>query len=132
MKYLLDTNIWLELLLNQERAAEVSDFLDRTSSELIAISDFTLHSIGVILCRHSKLEIFKDFIVDLFENGSITQFLLTPTELSEIPDTIQHYKLDFDDSYQFLISKNYNLQIVSFDNDFERAGVNTKTPSELD
>ncbi len=47
MKYLLDTNIWLELLLNQENADTVSLFLDKTPSDLIAISDFSLHSIGI-------------------------------------------------------------------------------------
>ena len=38
--YLLDTNIWLELLLNQEKAKEVEQFLD-----FIKDSEFSfLHS----------------------------------------------------------------------------------------
>lgn len=46
MKYLIDTTIWLELLLKQEKAEEVSIFLDKIETEEIAISDFALHSIG--------------------------------------------------------------------------------------
>lgn|GEM_PF-3283775 len=30
--YLVDTNVWLERFLEQEKAEEVRDFLDRTSS----------------------------------------------------------------------------------------------------
>jgi predicted nucleic acid-binding protein len=58
-------------------------------------------------------------------------FLLTPKELSEIPGAIHKHKLDFNNSYQLLLSNNYNLQIVSFDNDFKRAGIDCKTPSEI-
>ncbi len=43
--YLLDTNIWLERLLNQARTAEVEQFLNQISAEQIFITDFTLHSI---------------------------------------------------------------------------------------
>jgi predicted nucleic acid-binding protein len=131
VKYLVDTNIWLELLLNQEKAGEVSIFLDRTPTEMMAISDFSLHSIGVILCRYSMFEVFKLFTKDLFITGSITQFVLNPSELIEIPETIINFKIDFDDAYQYLVSKYYNLQIVSFDSDFKRAGINCLLPSEI-
>jgi len=50
MKYLIDTNIWLELLLKQEKAEEVSIFLDKIATEEITISDFALHSINK--CSH--------------------------------------------------------------------------------
>lgn len=44
--YLVDTNIWLERLLDQTRSDEVRQFLDATPSEHLFISDFSLHSIG--------------------------------------------------------------------------------------
>ncbi len=42
--YLIDTNIWLERLLDQERSSEVGSFLDRMSSNHLFITDFSFHS----------------------------------------------------------------------------------------
>lgn len=39
--YLLDTNIWLERLLEQERAEEVGQLLERLSSDELLITDFS-------------------------------------------------------------------------------------------
>ena len=41
--YLLDTNIWLERLLEQARAAEVSRFLADVPESELAITDFALY-----------------------------------------------------------------------------------------
>ncbi len=43
--YLVDTNIWLERLLDQERSAEVGQFLSGVASARLLMTDFTLHSI---------------------------------------------------------------------------------------
>jgi len=40
--YLLDTNIWLERLLEQERATEVSQFLEAVPGSELDITDGTL------------------------------------------------------------------------------------------
>ena len=52
--YLVDTNIWLERLLDQERSAEVGQFLAQTPTGQLMMSDFTLHSIGIILDQLGK------------------------------------------------------------------------------
>ena len=44
--YLVDTNVWLERLLDQTRSAEVGQFLGAIASDELLMSDFTLHSIG--------------------------------------------------------------------------------------
>jgi hypothetical protein len=49
--YLVDTNIWLERLLEQERSEEVRQFLERISTDHLLITDFSFHSIGVIFHR---------------------------------------------------------------------------------
>ena len=59
--YLVDTNVWLELFLEQEKAAEVRRFFQQVEARLIAITEFSLYSIGVILTRlkygHYKIHI---------------------------------------------------------------------------
>jgi len=47
--YLIDTNVWLERLLYQERSEEVGRFLSQVSSEHLYVMDSAFHSIGVIL-----------------------------------------------------------------------------------
>ena len=51
MNYLVDTNIWLERMLDQDRAAEVAELLAHIPSDQLCLTDFTLHSLGVILHR---------------------------------------------------------------------------------
>lgn len=53
--YLVDTNVWLERFLDQLLADEVKAFLDQTPSHQIYITDFALHSIGIILCGSNKI-----------------------------------------------------------------------------
>lgn len=76
-------------------------------------------------------EIFTEFINDLFKTAAISQVVLCPHELIEIPEVIRLYNLDFDDTYQYLVAKNNQLEIITFDNDFKQAGIITKKPSEI-
>ena len=47
MKLLVDTNIFLEVLLEQSRANDAKKLLIKTNAYDFLISDFSLHSIGV-------------------------------------------------------------------------------------
>lgn len=71
--YLIDTNIFLEILLQQEKNNICKSFLDENIDKLY-ISDFSLHSIGVILFRNNKEEIFNNFISDILPNITIKTF----------------------------------------------------------
>ncbi|MEZ4821076.1 MAG: hypothetical protein R2942_01205 [Ignavibacteria bacterium] len=53
--YFVDTNIWLEYLLDQEKAIECEKFLKVTPDKLIYISDFALASIGIITTKRATL-----------------------------------------------------------------------------
>lgn len=52
--FLVDTNVWLELLLQQEKVEEALQFAKRVEAHQLAITDFALDSIGVSLTRHGK------------------------------------------------------------------------------
>jgi uncharacterized protein len=62
--YLLDTNVWLERLLDQERSDEVGRFLNQTPSEQLCLTDFSFHSIGVILTRLNRPGALLQFVQD--------------------------------------------------------------------
>ena len=68
--YLIDSSVFLEVLLTQEKSKICKDFLDLNIDKL-HISDFSLHSIGVILFRNKKEEIFQSFVTDAIPNVMI-------------------------------------------------------------
>lgn len=131
IRYLVDTNVWLECLLNQEKSAIAARFFDQIPTDKLLVSDFSVHSIGVILSRLKKFDIFDKFIEDLFVNGQLEQLHLEAIDLLDVITNIQKYKLDFDDSYQFSIAQKYDLTIITFNKDFNVKGIKKNTPDEI-
>ncbi|HLG34275.1 MAG TPA: PIN domain-containing protein [Bacteroidia bacterium] len=116
MKYLVDTNIFLEVLLNQEKKVKCKKFLNDHAGQ-ICLSDFSLHSVGVILFRYSRTDIFDKFVEDLQHNAGIVS--LPFSEYRRVAEARKKFTLDFDDSYQLCVAKNYDLAIVTMDKDFK-------------
>lgn len=64
MNRLIDTNIFLEIFLNQARRLDCEQFLNEHIGYL-HLSDFSLHSIGVILLKKGKHQDFQRFATDV-------------------------------------------------------------------
>ena len=120
--YLVDTNIWLEVLLDQEKSTSAYRFLKETDVTMLHLSDFSLYSIGIILIKLQKSDILKKFVNDISDAG-IKIIRLDIRDFDEIIKVAQKYKLDFDDAYQYTLARKYNLKIVSFDEDFDRTDI---------
>ncbi|MEJ5229964.1 MAG: PIN domain-containing protein [Pseudothermotoga sp.] len=129
--FLIDTNIWLERLLDQERANEVKDFLEQTPSEKLYMSDFTFHSIGIILGKLKKIDIFVLLIQDAFVNGAVSLVRVELQDMKRLVEVMDQYRLDFDDAYQYVVAETHRLTIISFDSDFDRTSLGRKTPLEV-
>ncbi len=82
--FIADTNIWLELLLGKEKAKQVIQMLQIIPLNNLYISDFSLHSIGVILDRHNKHQEFNDFINDILIKGKTKLIKLSATEFKKL------------------------------------------------
>ncbi len=130
-KYLLDTDIWLERLLDQERSEEVRLFLSQVTTDHIVISDFSLHSIGVILDRLKRRDLFDDFLEDVLIQGGAKLVALSSSAMKRISETIDLFGIDFDDAYQYIAAKEFAATIVSFDKDFDKTDAKRRTPSEI-
>ena len=115
--YLLDTNIFLEILLGQEKSGVCKEFLNNNHDKIF-ISDFSLHSIGVILFRYKKKEIFSEFIQDVVSEIKVLN--LPSSEYQIFSKDFTSYQFDFDDFYQYSVAKYYDLEIVTMDSDFEQ------------
>jgi len=128
--YLVDTNIFLEALLEQQKAKEVRSFFQKVDLGEIFITDLSLHSIGIVLFGLGKLELFNSFLDDMIIDG-IEILSLQPEGLKLLYNIAQKFKLDFDDAYQYSVADKYNLQLISFDRDFDRTKRKKKEPSEI-
>ena len=130
MKYLVDTNVWLEVLLEQERSDECKEFFQNVETNLIAISEFSLYSIGIILCRLNKDGLFENFLDDIM-SSFISKIKLEMDDIKYLVQIRKKYNLDFDDAYQYVVAEKYSLTIISFDSDFDKTPLGRKTPKEL-
>jgi predicted nucleic acid-binding protein len=107
--YLVDTNVFLEILLTQEKQEVCRKFLEENVGSLY-ISDFSLHSIGVILFRNNREEVFKKFIKDIIPNLEITTLpKMSYKNLAEIKKKVG---LDFDDAYQYQVAREREMKCV--------------------
>lgn len=128
--YLVDTNVFLEGLLEQEKVETVRSFFQKTTLEEIFISDLSLHSIGIILFKLQKHKLFDSFLEDLVIDG-LGVLSLKPPELTRLSTVSQEFRLDFDDAYQYAVAEKYNYTLVSFDGDFDNTRRGRKTPAEV-
>ncbi|PIU83050.1 MAG: VapC toxin family PIN domain ribonuclease [Elusimicrobia bacterium CG06_land_8_20_14_3_00_38_11] len=79
---------------------------------------FLYITIGVILFKSNKENLFQKFVRDIFFNTEIiTLGNGLYTNLADIKTTLG---LDFDDAYQYEVSKEHNLKIVTIDLHFEK------------
>jgi uncharacterized protein len=129
--YLLDTNIILELLLDQERADQVASFLNLAAPDSLHISEFSLYSLGVILLRLKRFDLFLRSVQDLFLSEVIGLLRLGVEDMAKVSEVAQTFGLDFDDSYQYVAAEKFNLKLLSFDRDFDRTPRGRKTLEEV-
>ncbi len=129
--YLLDTNIILELLLDQDRADEVEFLLRSTPPEQLYLSEFALYSLGIILLRRKEYDTFLRAVQDLLVTGGLRLIRLGVDDMPGLVRAAQTFDLDFDDAYQYAIAERYDLTLVSFDEDFDRADRQRQTPGEV-
>ena len=132
MRILIDTNIFLEIILAQKKALEARSLLERTKDHEFFITDYSLHSIGLLLFRLGRHQSFQDFLEDMVIRAGTSLISLRVEDMSSVIQAAQQYHLDFDDSYQFnkAAAKN-NLTLVSFDSHFDRTDQGRKAPSEI-
>ena len=130
MRLLVDTNIFIEVLLNQASAGDARIFLENRKGHELYISDFALHSIGLLLFRHKQHQVFRQFLQDVIDRSGVGMVSLSAPEMDAVVDTATKFNLDFDDAYQYSAARRYGLLIVSFDADFDRTTEGRLLPTD--
>ena len=114
--YLLDTNIFLEILLGQSKKDECKNFILKNTGHC-SFSDFTLYSIGIALFRKKLFVEYENFFSDVHSMMPLRSLPLQ--KQFQLIVNAQKLNLDFDDAYQYEVAKQYNLTIVTMDSDFK-------------
>lgn len=117
MRFLVDTNLFIEVLLNQVSAGEARTFLENRKGHELFVSDFALHSIRLLLFRQKQHQVFRQFLQDMMGRVGIGMVSLTAQEMDSLVDLAAKFNLDFDDAYQYSVAIRHGLKIVSFDAD---------------
>lgn len=130
--YLVDTNVWIERLLDQERSEEAGGFLSRVTSDRLFITDFAFHSVAVMLSKLKETSLLKRFVRDAFIDGDVRVCRLAPKETDRVLMVAKQFELDFEDAYQYVAADQYNLTLVSFDHHFDKTAKGRKSPGEIE
>ena len=129
--YLLDTNIFLEYILKRDHLEEVRGFFHRADLSRLYVSDFSLHTLGVIFLKAHKPQDFLQFVNEDVLASGIRILPLLPEDYQLLTDVSTRYRLDFDDAYQYAVAEKHALSVVSFDRDFDRTDKGRKLPGDL-
>ncbi len=131
MRLLLDTNIFLEIILQQEKEEQVKNLFESAEEHEYFMSDYSLHSIGLFLFRRRQHDVFQKFLDDMTVNAGIRVISVFADGMEAVIDVARKFGLDFDDAYQYVAAEKHDLILVSFDADFDRTERGRKTPTEI-
>lgn len=130
--YLVDTNIFLELLLDQERADECQELLDAASSGEVScvVTRFTVHAVEGML--GSKLDVTRTFLKNLENSIGIEVHATSIKEERQALRAADGNGLDFDDGIQYWMAREQDVDaIISFDTDFDNIDIDRKAPEQV-
>ena len=121
---LIDTNIFLEVFLNQDRADHCSNFLEKVDRGELSgfVTDFTIHGLAVVLERAGKGDSLAQVFTSLSAFQGSTVLHASLMEHAEIALFARQAGLDFDDSYQAYFAQRMNMPVISYDRHFDRVG----------
>ena len=132
-KIVIDTNVFLEFLLQQQRREESIQLMREVEQGRIDayVTSFSLHSIEVLLDKHRKTRTLEQFLTRVVHAQGLTVYQTSPDEERQIAVLTQKIKLDFDDTLQYYVTQTLGAVLVSFDTDFDRTDMKRVEPSAL-
>jgi predicted nucleic acid-binding protein len=133
--YLVDTNIFLEVLLSQKRKDECESFLTqiRDGKKTGIVTDFTIHSIMIIMSNSDKLKGLKTFLTSLTAYKGLKIYHTALAEEAEAVEMAINEHLDMDDAVQYSAALALNVEaIISFDKHFNNLKIPRKEPALIE
>lgn len=130
--YLLDTNIFLEILLDQDHAQACQKLIASLNLEEPAwVTSFSLHAIEAILSQKKRYKALQSFLSFLSDHPFLETYSTTLIEEKKICLLAPKVNLDFDDTLQYFVAKKRGLILVTLDKDFRKVSdVVVRSPEE--
>ena len=129
--YLVDTNIFLEVLLSRAKKEECKNFLKslRDGEKNGIVTDFTIHSIMVIMSNFGKLSELKTFLLSLTAYKGLHIYSTAIADEVKAVEVATTHNLDLDDAIQYATALSANAEaIISFDKHFNSLSIPRKEP----
>ena len=128
---MIDTSIWLEYLFNQKQAEEATRMLSTVSTSRFSVTEHSLGSIGVILEASGQLPDCFQFVRETLHESEVERVVLASRELLDVEEPTNECNLDFDDACQYVAATSRELDLVSFDTDFDRTDIERLEPQDV-
>jgi len=131
--YLIDTNIFLEVLLgrkNKDECISLFRMIERGEVKAFTTS-FVIHSIEVIMDNFKKINELRIFLEVIAEFKGLEIY---STDIKDEISAIDMMKggLDFDDALQSYIATKLGAKIISFDKHFDKVrGLERLIPKDI-
>jgi len=121
--YFVDSNIFLELELDQERADECEVFLDKVKMGALKaiITCFHIDSILIVMENYGKKpHELRKFISSLYGYKGLRIYYLSLLDRISATKHMEKHGLDFDDALAYSVMKKLGInKIVSYDKHFD-------------
>ena len=134
MSYLVDTNIFLEVILSRRRKEECKNLLKQISAGKIRgmLTDFSLYSLMLIMVSHKRYSEIKKFLSSLVAYKGLFVYNCTLDDKINCIDIALNEGLDVDDSIQYAAALSLNAKaIISFDSHFDGLEIPKEEPAEV-
>ena len=131
---LIDTNIFLEVMLGQSKRKACAEFLNavKTGEQNAAVTDFSLYSIIIILDRRGKLRELDRFLRSLSAYKGLTLYATTLQDKVEAVQLAADGEFDVDDAVQYASAMKLRVKaVVSLDRDFDNRKIPRRDPGEI-
>jgi uncharacterized protein len=133
VRYLIDTNIFVEFLLDQQRAEEslrVMEHIEKGELEAY-VTSFGLHSIAAILDRRKELDLLEKFLERVIQAKGLQVYQTEPIEEKRITALARTVQLDFDDTLHYYVADILGATLMSFDRGFDKTDLKRIEPRAL-
>ena len=122
--YLIDANVFLELLLNQKRADDCQNLLGAVQKGKVDgfVTNLVLYSILIVMEDKGKMPAdLGTFLTSIASFKGLRLYFLTLLDRLEATKIMKENGLDFEDSTLIQAARRLKAKgIVSYDKDFEK------------
>jgi predicted nucleic acid-binding protein len=132
--YLIDTNIFLEVMLRRSRSLECKELLKMLRDGRVkgVVTDFTVYSIMILLGKLGKLDELRNFLLSLTAYKGLYVYNTSISEKIKAINIAGETGLDIDDAIQYAIALSVNAEaIISFDKHFDNLKIPRKEPKDI-